>query len=61
MAKNRKSDYHNSILHIQISLGTKFLFKLTVFIFLTRLAQADNLVFWTKFAQKGICSRKQKN
>ena len=38
--KNGKSEHHHCILHIGISLGTKFQLKLT------------NLIFWTKFAQK---------
>ena len=38
---NRKAEYHHWILHIQISLGTKFPLKLTI------------LNFWTKFTQKG--------
>ena len=37
---NRKSEHHRGILHIQISLGTKFQLKLTI------------LIFWAKFAQK---------
>ena len=46
--KNRKSEQHHQILHIQISLGTKFHLKLTI------------LIFWTKFAQKGISNLNQK-
>ena len=38
--KNRKSESHHGILHIQISLGTKFQFKLT------------SLILWTKLTQK---------
>ena len=39
--KNTKSEHHHWILHIWISLGTKFQLKLTI------------LSFWSKFAQKG--------
>ena len=35
--ENRKSEYHHGILHILISLGTKFHLKLII------------LSFWTKF------------
>ena len=38
--KNRKSEHHHGILHIWISLGTKFQLKLIT------------LSFWTKFTQK---------
>ena len=38
--ENRKSEYHHGILHIWISLGTKFQLKLII------------LSFWTKFTQK---------
>ena len=38
--KNEKSEQHHWILHIRISLGTKFSLKLTI------------LIFWTKFAEK---------
>ena len=44
--KNRKSEYHHWILHIQISLGTKFQFKLTTLIFLRRFTQKE--FFWSK-------------
>ena len=40
--KNKKSEHHHGILHIWISLGTKFQLKLTI------------LTFWTKFTQKKI-------
>ena len=39
--KNGKSEYHHSILHFRISLGTKCQLKLII------------LIFWTKFAEKG--------
>ena len=39
LVENRKSEHHHWILHIQISLGTKFSFKL------------KNLLFWIKFIQ----------
>ena len=43
MVKNRKCGHHHHIiLHLQISLGTKFQLKMTI------------LIFWVKFAQKGI-------
>ena len=35
--KNRKSEHHHWITQIQISLGTKFQFKLTMFFFSTNL------------------------
>ena len=38
--ENGKSEHHHCILHIRISLGTKFQVKLTI------------LIFWTKFEQK---------
>ena len=38
--ENRKSEHHHGILHIWISLGTKFQLKLII------------LSFWTKFTQK---------
>ena len=38
--KNRKSEHHHGILHIWISLGTKFQLKLII------------LSFWTKFTPK---------
>ena len=38
--KNRKNEHHHGILHIWISLGTKFQLKLII------------LSFWTKFTQK---------
>ena len=44
MVKNRKSYHHRWIVHIQISLGTKFQLKLTI------------LIFWTKFAPKMVFS-----
>ena len=44
--KNRKSEHHHWILHILISLGTKFPLKLTVLIFLTRFVQKG--FFWSK-------------
>ena len=47
MVKNRKSEPYYLILHIQISLSTKFQLKLTI------------LIFLTKFVQKGISARKQ--
>ena len=48
--QNRKREQRHQILHIQISLGTKFQFKLTI------------LIFWAKFAQKGkgVSGLKQK-
>ena len=47
--KNRNCDYHHWILNIQISLGTKFQFKLTI------------LIFLTKFALKGFFQSKMEN
>ena len=46
LVKNSKSEHHDWILQIQISLGTKFLLKLTILNFLTR------------FIQKGLFSSK---
>ena len=46
MVKNRKSEHHHWIPHIQISLGTKFQLKLTILIFLTRFTQKG--FFWSK-------------
>ena len=46
MVKNRKIKHHHWILHIQISLGTKFQWKLTILIFLTRFTQKR--FFWSK-------------
>ena len=40
MFKNRKSGHHHSILHLQISHGTRFQLKLTI------------LIFWIKFQSK---------
>ena len=40
LVQNRKSKYHHVILHIRISLSSKFQLKLTI------------LSFWTKFTQK---------
>ena len=48
LVKNWKSEHHHWIPHVQFNLGTKFPLKLTI------------LIFWTKFAQKGISSQKQK-
>ena len=44
--KNWKSEHHHWILHIQISLGTKFQLKLTILIFLTRFTQKG--FFWSE-------------
>ena len=38
-SRAEKREHHNLILHIQISLGTKFLPKLTILMFLTEFAQ----------------------
>ena len=47
--KNEKNEHRYWILHIRISLGTKFQLKLTIFI------------FWTKFSQKEhSCSEQKK-
>ena len=43
---NRKSEHHHWILHIRISLGTKFLLQLTILIFWTKFAQSR--CFWSK-------------
>ena len=42
--QSRKSEQHHWILHIRISLGTKFQLKVTI------------LIFWTKFSRK-VCFR----
>ena len=44
--KNSKCEHHQWILHIQISLGTRFQLKLTILIFLTRFTQKG--FFWSK-------------
>ena len=46
--KNEKIEQHHWILHIRISLATKFYLKLII------------LTFWTKFAQKGHFQSKTK-
>ena len=46
LVENRKSEHHHWILHIWISLNTKFQVKLTV------------LIFWTKFGLKGYFQSK---
>ena len=38
--KQKKNERHHGILHVQITLSTKFQLKLTI------------LIFWTKFVQK---------
>ena len=45
-SKMEKNEHHYWILHIRISLGTKFQFELTI------------LIYWTKFAQKGYLRSK---
>ena len=50
--KNWKSEHHHWILHIQISLGTKFQLKLTILIFLTRFIQKG--FFWSKTEKVNI-------
>ena len=46
--QNLIKEHHHRILHVQSSLGNKFQHEQTI------------LIFWTKFAQKGISSPKQK-
>ena len=46
MVKNRKIEHRHFILHIQISLVTKFQLKLTILIFLTVFVQKGFL--WSK-------------
>ena len=46
LVSNRKSEHHHWILHIRISVGTKFQLKLT------------SLIFWTKFLPKGYFQSK---
>ena len=46
--KRKKSEHHHWILHVQISVGTKFQLKVTI------------LMFWTKFGQKGYFYSKTK-
>ena len=53
--KNGKSEHHYWILHIRISLGTKFLLKLTILIFLTKFAQKGN--FRSKTEILHLCVR----
>ena len=45
----QKTEPDHWILHVQISLGTKFQPKLTI------------LIFWTRFAQKGYSDKKKKS
>ena len=49
-SQKRKSEHHHSILHIRISLGTKFQFKLIIFIFWTIFAQ--NRVFPVQYEKR---------
>ena len=46
--ENRKSEFHHGILHIWISLGTKYQFKLII------------LSFWTKITQKKSSGKQNK-
>ena len=46
--QNEKNEHRHWIPHIQISLNTKFQFKMTI------------LIFWTKFAQKWYFQSKTK-
>ena len=46
VVKNSKSEQHHWILHIRISLGTRFQLNLTILIFRTRFAQKR--YFWSK-------------
>ena len=46
--KNRKSGHHHWILHVRISVGTKFQLKLTI------------LIFWTKFCFQNFHSKTKK-
>ena len=46
LIENRKSDYHDWILHIQITWGTKFQLKLTILIFRTKFIR--KWYFWSK-------------
>ena len=48
-SKTEKKEHHHWILHIRISLSTKFQYKLIIFI------------SWTKFAQKSIPSQNRKS
>ena len=47
-SNNRKSEHHQRILHIRISLDTKFPLKMTI------------LIFWIKHIQKGYFGLKTK-
>ena len=47
--ETKTSEYRHWIVHIWISLCTKFQLKLAI------------LFFWTKFAQKRVSSQKRKN
>ena len=49
LLENRKNEHHHRILHIRISLRTKFQLKLTI------------LIFWAKLAQKGCFRSKSEN
>ena len=47
-SSNIESEPHQKLLHIQISLGTKFRLNLTL------------LIFWTKLTQKGYFRSKER-
>ena len=47
--KNKKREHHRWIVHIQVSLDTKFQLKITV------------LIFWTEYAQKWYFQTKMEN
>ena len=46
--KNKKTEHHHWILHVRISVGTKFQLKVTI------------LMFWTELSQKGYFHSKKK-
>ena len=50
--KNDKSEHHHWMLHIRISLGTKFKLRLTILIFQTKFAQ--KVYFRSKSAKVNI-------
>ena len=54
-SQKRKSEHHQWILHIRISIGTKFKLKLIIWIFLTKFVQKGN--FRSKTEKSHLCVR----
>ena len=53
-AENRKSEHHHGILHIWISLGTRFQLKLITLSFWTKFIQKKNFQLKTEQAVQGL-------